>query len=248
MIQMGHQSDENIQKIGANQTDADQASKPLTWIAGIRRPADFQRTSQPAEGNADAAHYGCDQNWYSDPFQQKAGCGPCAAANLIDYAVRPQSDPASHSGSLPDFIRLMHEVWAFVTPGLMGVHRARHLADGLSRYAREHQLEIESVMLDIPVRRNRRPATASVISFITAGLHADSPVAFLNRSNGLLTEPESWHWVTITALYSSHDGTIHAEIANYGRVSLINLSAWLQTTRLGGGFVYCRPITASPTE
>jgi len=214
--------------------------EPLTLIAGIRRPADLERIQSGNETGAVTVHYGCDQNWYKDPFQQKAGCGPCAAANLIDYAGRPHQTTQAAASTPPSyFVQLMHEVWHFVTPGLMGVHRARHLAEGLDRYAREHNLPIRSVRMDIPVRRNRRPEESDVIAFIQKGLEADSPVAFLNRSNGTLTEPESWHWVTITALYRLPDETTMAEIANHGIRSLIDLSTWLRTTRLGGGFVYC---------
>lgn len=215
--------------------------EPLTLIAGIRRPSDLERIRSDDEAGAITVHYGCNQSWYQDPFQQKAGCGPCAAANLIDYAGRPlQAVSDAVSTPSANFVQLMHEVWHFVTPGLMGVHRARHLADGLDRYAREHRLPIRSVRLDIPVRRHRRPKAADVITFIRMGLEADSPVAFLNRSNGTLTEPESWHWVTITALYRLPDDAYLAEIANYGIRSMIDLSTWLRTTRLGGGFVYCQ--------
>ena len=240
--------------------------EPLVLIAGIRRPADLERIRSADEMGAITVHYGCDQNWYQDPFQQKAGCGPCAAANLIDYTGRPlQIVPSAAStppeqavistpqkqaaaSTLPsDFVQLMHEVWHFVTPGLMGVHRTRHLAGGLDRYAREHNLQIRSVRLEIPVRRKRRPQDADAIMFIRKGLESDSPVAFLNRSNGVLTEPESWHWVTITALYRLPDETCLAEIANYGIRSLIDLSTWLRTTRLGGGFVYCQAL-GSPAE
>lgn len=238
--------------------------EPLALIAGIRRPADLERIRSADEMGAITVHYGCDQNWYQDPFQQKAGCGPCAAANLIDYTGRPLQTGPADASTLPeqaifsasqkqaaastppsDFVQLMHEVWHFVTPGLMGVHRARHLADGLDRYARAHNLPIRSVRLDIPIRRNRRPHDTDVIAFVRKGLESDSPVAFLNRSNGTLTEPESWHWVTITALYRLPDETYLVEIANNGIRSLIDLSTWLRTTRLGGGFVYCQALGSS---
>lgn len=244
MNQMNSRSDANIQNIETNRTGESLSGEPLVRMTGIRRPSDFERFGPEINESPASILYGCDQNWYRDPFQQKAGCGPCAAANLIDYAGRPQAlaqDPLVKGASaMPDFVHLMHEVWTFVTPGLMGVHRARHLAEGLDRYAREHQLHLASVLLDVPVRRSRRPSDQSVIAFITDGLNVDSPVAFLNRSNGVLKEPESWHWVTIMALYRHTDGSVFAEIANYGVKSRINLSSWLRTTRLGGGFVYCR--------
>ena len=47
------------------------------------------------------------------------------------------------------------------------------------------------------------------------------------------------------ALYRLPDETYLVEIANNGIRSLIDLSTWLRTTRLGGGFVYCQALGSS---
>lgn len=207
-------------------------------IAGIRHPEALKRLD--AFGN-ESSLYGCDQNMYRDPFKQKAGCGPCAATNLLDYS-RQQHQSDLPAMLLPDFIEMMHQVWNYVKPGLLGVHKASQLADGIDRYAAEHNLPVQAVRLEIPASRTKRPSEDAVIRFLSEGLNGDSPIAFLNRSNGQLADLESWHWVTITALHRHADGHYLADIANYGIVLQIDLSAWLCKTRLGGGFVYFRNI------
>ena len=48
-----------------------------------------------------------------------------------------------------------------------------------------------------------------MINFVRLGLDQDCPVAFLNLSNGRLTNLDSWHWVTITGLLAdSSESTI----------------------------------------
>ena len=205
-------------------------------IAGINHP---EALLHPDGSGKDPSVLGCDQNMYRSPFQKQAGCGPCTATNLLDYAMQ-QCLPDVHVLQLTDFIEMMHLVWHYVTPGFMGVHRTRQLADGIDRYAADHKLPFLSVRLDFPARRKKRPSINAVIRFISDGLDGDSPVAFLNLSNGKLKGLESWHWVTIIALYRQSDGTLQADIANYGTMALIDLGAWLGGTRLGGGFVYCR--------
>ena len=62
----------------------------------------------------------------------------------------------------------------------------------------------------------------------------------MNLSNGMLTNLESWHWVTITALCTD---TNKAEISDYGKSFEVDLSQWLKTSALGGAFVYLTRIT-----
>jgi hypothetical protein len=214
----------------------------LVRIAGIHHPEALRH--QDADGS-EQEMAGCDQNMYRSSFQQQAGCGPCTATNLLDYAMQ-QCLPGVHALRMPDFVEMMHQVWHYVKPGFMGVHQARQLADGIDRYAASHNLPFHSVTIDYPARRSKRPSMEEVIRFLSDGLDGDSPVAFLNLSNGKLTELESWHWVTITAIFMNPGGDLQAEIANYGRLSRIDLGAWLRRTRLGGGFAYCRKTPASP--
>ncbi len=210
-------------------------------IAGIHHP---EALRHPDEEGREPTVSGCNQNLYRGSFQQQAGCGPCTATNLLDYAMQ-QYLPGIHALNLPAFIDMMHQVWHYVTPGLMGVHRTWQLADGIDRYAAEHNLPFHAVRLDFPTRRAKRPSVDAVVRFLSDGLNGDSPVAFLNLSNGKLADLESWHWVTITAIFRDSGGELQAEIANYGILSRIALGTWLHKTKLGGGFVYCRKTPSS---
>lgn len=229
------------QSVKPRQADGD-AVPGLVRIAGIRHP---EALRHPDDGGNGQDMSGCSQEMYRSSFQQQAGCGPCTATNLLDYAMQ-QCLPGVHSLNMPAFVEMMHQVWHYVTPGFLGVHRARQLADGIDRYAASNNLPFHSVRIDYPVIRSRRPSTDAIIRFLSDGLDGDSPVAFLNLSNGKLADLENWHWVTITAIFRSPGGDLHAEIANYGTISRIDLGAWLRNTRLGGGFVYCRSTPRSP--
>ena len=69
--------------------------------------------------------------------------------------------------------------------------------------------------------------------------------AFLNLSNGGLTNLDSWHWIAITALYL-HDGEqLLAEVSDSGERKLIDLAFWYGSTRLGGAAVYFLPVAES---
>jgi hypothetical protein len=208
-------------------------------IASIRHPEALKHLN--GAGN-EPASFGCNQSWYRESFQQMAGCGPCAATNLIQYSSQQQILNTPNM-LLPDFIEMMHQVWSYVTPGLMGVHKAQQLANGINRFAAEHHLPIRTVRLDIPIWHINRPSQEKIIQFISDGLNEDSPVAFLNLSNGKLIDLESWHWVTITELYRNSQGHYFVDIANYGIMTRIDLTSWLNSTLLGGGFVFCRTVT-----
>lgn len=211
----------------------------LDQIASLKNPEALKHLN--GAGN-EPASFGCNQSWYRKSFQQMAGCGPCAATNLIQYSSQQKIFNAPNM-LLPDFVDMMHQVWSYVTPGFMGVHKTKQLANGIDRFATEHRLPFRAVRLDIPVFRINRPSQEKIIQFITDGLNENSPVAFLNLSNGRLTDLESWHWVTITELHRNSEGHYLVDIANYGLMTRIDLSSWLNSTRLGGGFVFCRTLT-----
>ena len=84
-----------------------------------------------------------------------------------------------------------------------------------------------------------RQGTGSPLSicFRTA-LAADSPVAFLNLSHGLVKELDSWHWVTIVGLEQHGDGLMQTTILDGGREYAVDFRLWFQSTRAGGGLIY----------
>lgn len=217
-------------------------------LAGLSQPALLDIPLCETDQTDDAAcatSFGCNQDWYGEHWQRQAGCGPCTSSTLLLYLARSRPDLADlypqPSAHYSHFVSFMHQIWHYVTPGRMGVNEAAMLADGVSRFAAARQVMLQSTVFEIPaIAANRLPISA-FRDFIVTGLSLDSPVAFLNLSNGRLKNLDSWHWVTLTALYQTAEDELLAEISDSGEQKFIGLSLWYRTTRLGGAAVYFQP-------
>jgi len=190
---------------------------------------------------------GGSQEWYADNWHRKAGCGPTVASNLVWYIYRTSPGLKSlpefisctrENGGQNSFIKLMEEMIAFITPGLQGVNTSALFYEGFIRYGEKHGVKFTPHILEIPCKTSKRPEPDAVCEFIAAALRADSPVAFLNLSNGVLKNLENWHWVTIIALEAFESGTMSADVCDQGDILSIDLAEWLKTTILGGAMVY----------
>ena len=197
-------------------------------------------------GPLSVVSFGCNQDWYDEHWQRQAGCGPCTSATLLLYLARARPDLAPlyplPAADRIHFRHFMNQIWTFVTPGRMGVNEASMLVDGVTRFAATRKKVLSSSVFLIPGLTCNRHPFDQFISFILTGLNTDSPVAFLNLSNGRLTNLDSWHWVTISALFLNAQAEHMAEISDSGEKKYINLSLWYQTTRLGGAVVYFSPV------
>lgn len=182
---------------------------------------------------------GCNQDWYPDSWQRRAGCGPTTATNLLIYHQRAgRLGLKDEIQTTADGLALMEQVWHHVKPTAMGVHTPGIFRNGLKTFFQARHVSLQPQALLIPRRKNLRPKLSEVIDFIRTGLEKDSPVAFLNLSNGTVRNLDNWHWVTVTALDDSQSPRIELEICdNLNRFS-IDLKEWYETTHLGGGFVY----------
>lgn len=183
--------------------------------------------------------HGCSQDWYASTWQRRAGCGPTTATNLLIYHQRAgHLDLQEKIVTAADGLALMEQVWSHVRPSAMGVHTPGIFHAGLKSFFRTRGVTLQPHSLLIPRQKRLRPVLAEVVAFIRTGLEKDSPVAFLNLSNGTVRNLDKWHWVTITALDDSHAPHVELEICdNLNRFS-IDLKEWYDTTHLGGGFVY----------
>lgn len=183
--------------------------------------------------------YGCNQDWYPTLWQRRAGCGPTTASNLLIYHLRaghlalPQEIERADDG-----LRLMEEVWDFVTPTAMGVHTPGIFEQGLRNFFRQNALSVSTRSLRVPRRRHLRPSFIETVDFIRTGLSLDGPVAFLNLANGTVRKLDPWHWVTITALDEQNEEAVEIEICDNLNRFTMNLHEWYETTSRGGGFVY----------
>ena len=171
---------------------------------------------------------GGSQEWYTDEWHKKAGCGPVTASNIIWYILRKND-------LTPDYLQLIQEMFGFVTPGLQGVNTSAIFVDGLMRFASENGMHLSPCVLEIPRKKSGRPDNDTLCKFILNALNADSPVAFLNLSNGTVSALESWHWVTILTIDPEKMTT---DITDLGKVITIDISEWIKTSILGGALVY----------
>jgi hypothetical protein len=178
--------------------------------------------------------YGCDQEWYSKPWQRLSGCGPTAASMMALYQVHP--NPLAKS--IDEAKAVMNEVWNYVTPGFGGINRLDRFYKGYEKYLATKNLSHHNHFLEIPKLVAHRPSLKEVTDFLVNGLSADAPIAFLNLNNGKVHNLEAYHWVLITGLDLSDPSMAMAHILDGGERLIIDLSLWLDTTTASGGFIY----------
>jgi len=189
-------------------------------------------------------YFGCDQNWYESEWQQISGCGPTTASTLLVYLQKSgRIDLPVRVFEQKDCIRLMEAVWTHVTPTPDGIYLTEQFCSGLQSFARSHGFSLSCHSLDIPGPENERPPISAVISFIMEGLAKDSPIAFLNLSNGAVSNLEAWHWVTLVAI-EADEAMEQAIITIFDgdKSDTIDFRQWYQTTDEGGSLVYLDPV------
>ena len=182
--------------------------------------------------------FGCNQAWYEDEWQRRAGCGPSVASHLFAYSfgLAPKTQAQS------DWLSLMEDVWNYVTPTTRGMPTTQLFCDSALAYAQARGFRMSCKVSDVPEDVAGRPALRDVVRFIEEALQNDAPVAFLNLCNGEEQCLYRWHWVTIVALDLAPDGSrVVATIMDEGRQLDIDLAVWHKTTTLGGGFVWFAP-------
>lgn len=189
---------------------------------------------------------GLDQEWYRDAWQRRAGCGPTTASTLMAYLARTKpalaslapEAPRTASGILP----YMEAVWKHVTPTSMGLHTLALFIDGSRAFGQGQGVPLDCRSLSIPgAKEGARPSLEECGAFIREALEADCPVAFLNYSNGALSNLDSWHWVPLISLSRSRDGGCRCTALDAGKEHIIDFALWHQTSRLGGGLVSLHP-------
>jgi hypothetical protein len=187
-------------------------------------------------------YYGARQTWYEDAWQKRAGCGPTAASHLIWYLARTRAGCAALApfagNTKTAVLSLMRQVWPYVTPGVMGVNSTDIFTEGAARYGQAHNVRLSARVMPVPVLSFLRPSAEHLASFIAGALTDGLPVAFLNLSNGRLTNLDNWHWVTLVACQPA---SLTALMYDDGAMRTLDLGLWLTSTLLGGGFVAIEP-------
>lgn len=190
--------------------------------------------------------YGCNQKWYTSFWRRLSGCGPTVATNLIFYLF--QTHDASHakqnSITKKYCIKLMEDIWKYVTPSFSGVSTTKMFYQAVLSYAESKGFDLDCYFLDMPKDKTRRPELSEVTNFIKDAMLKNAPVAFLNLDNGAEKSLEAWHWVTLISLeYVENGNPVLVDILDDGHMKKINLSLWYTTTTKGGGFVYFTPLS-----
>lgn len=184
------------------------------------------------------AYHGCDQRWYKKTWQRMSGCGPTTASSLFLYHQRasqgmPQPDKAK-------CLRLMEEMWEYITPTWQGVHTTGVFLEGAKCFAKARGLQADTAALDVPRELDARPTLDTVLSFLQDSLKNDLPVAFLNHNNGEEKVLDSHHWVAIVALSYTPGGAAEIAFLDEAILKRIDVGSWLRTTTGGGGFATVR--------
>ena len=195
---------------------------------------------------------GADQDWYRDVWQRRAGCGPTAAAMILDYlsSVFPALDRLSvtEARTSADFLMQMEAVWPYVTPGTMGLDKPESFVLGCRSFALSRGAVLDGRILPIPRRgKGSRPDLDQVRTFLVWALDKDTPVAFLNYSNGDLKNLDSWHWVPLIACRGEGD-SLTVTALDGGEEKELDMALWLETSFLGGALVRVFPDPAVYNE
>lgn len=187
------------------------------------------------ESAPNICYYGCHQEWYGTDWQRRAGCGPSVACNLFHYLL----ESGKSGNSKEKWLSLMEEAWEYVTPTTRGMPTTQLFYESVISYALAKGRNIGYKCCDLAEEKSDRPKLQEILEFISEGLGKDAPVAFLNLCNGEEQNLYRWHWVTIISLaYAEKDGKAFATILDEGLIKKIDLALWVETTTLGGGFVY----------
>lgn len=188
--------------------------------------------------------HGADQDWYSLPWRQRAGCGPTAASVQMAYlaALRPSLAALCplKEREQETFVTYMDKVWEYVTPGNHGLNRVEMYTGGVARFCSACGVGLVPRALEVPAG-DTRPSFERCVSFIRAGLASDCPVAFLNLDNGAVEALDKWHWVLLSALEEGDRGTL-VTVVDSGKTFPIDLKLWYDTARDLGGFVWLEEI------
>jgi hypothetical protein len=178
--------------------------------------------------------FGLNQEWYLTKWQRLSGCGPTAASSLIYYTF-------SNDLSLNKLaaIKLMEDVWTYVTPGMGGVYKRSMFTSGLQRYFETNKISSNISSIEITKSKKTRLSLVETITFIETGLNLNSPIAFLNLDNGDEKKLDEWHWVVVSGIdiHEAHS-QVFIHIIDDGKLFAIDLELWLRTTKKGGAFVY----------
>lgn len=185
--------------------------------------------------------YGYNQEWYGTSFQRTRGCGPTAASMLLLYLNLREGEPLFYKNhSIATITKILEDVWTFITPNwLLGLSSTGKFCRGMEGLLAHYKLSWQCRELSISAFKFKRPPLVQVIAFLEKGLSSDCPIAFLNLQRGKESRLASWHWIVLIAIeFNENEKRYMATCYDNGYIVHFDVGLWLETTKLGGGFVY----------
>lgn len=186
---------------------------------------DNEKTQKLTATIGNKIYYGGSQKWYPSFLQRLSGCGATTASNLfaciddVPFADKEQR------------LEVMQNMWLYVTPGIYGLDHVEDFASGSNKFFEERRLPYKCEYFLYP--DDNKPNFADTAQFVKNSLSENSPLAFLNLSNGAIDLLESHHWVTVV---SFDDDTNIVTIFDGSNKFDMDLKLWHDTTTRRGGF------------
>ncbi|MCL2437180.1 MAG: hypothetical protein FWD00_03990 [Clostridiales bacterium] len=178
--------------------------------------------------------YGLDQNWYRTPIKRRRGCGPVTAATLLFYMNKRENGPFGYDNTdIVKAVEMLNDVWRYVRPGIKGLPSIKKFVKGIHKLCERYGLPWECQSINV----NKNTLVPEAAAFIESGINSDCPVAFLNLHAGVSTAFDGWHWLVLTGIRKEGARYVASGI-DYGKQIEFDLAEWIESTEVGGGFVY----------
>ncbi|QHQ61707.1 hypothetical protein Ana3638_13760 [Anaerocolumna sedimenticola] len=188
-------------------------------------------------------YFGANQVWYTKTWNREAGCGPTCASNITAYLAQTREKYKElfipNSLEKKEFLKHMNELFKYVTPGAMGVNHVDKFVSGITQFAKDRGVLIETEVFSVENCFTKKRNAEKLTEFVCRGLTADCPLAFLNLSRGEETSLQAWHWITITSA-EIKEGSLIATASDEGRAIQFDLLKWYLTTRMHGGLIFIK--------
>lgn len=153
--------------------------------------------------------FGGNQDWFSEKFKRKKGCGIVAAGNIFMYMAGTSPEySALYRGerTKADFTRHIGEISHYLKAGKFGIWGTKRFAFGALAFAKSRGIALA------PKKLTAGFTAKAAAEFIKEGLEKDKPIAMLigfnKRLKGISCAfPDgsricslNAHWVTVTEL------------------------------------------------
>ena len=184
--------------------------------------------------------YGGNQDWFTEPWMYRGGCGALTACDICIYLARYMDktslypfDP--HKITRADYLTFGTIMRPFLSPRPRGINKTKTFMDGFQDYLAfrgDTSLKMSSVEGDAPFETARDAVRESIdrgfpIPYLML-LHQDKAL-----------EDFRWHWFLLNG-YDEDETGFRVKAATYGEWTWLDFAhLWNTGHRERGGFVLC---------